>query len=77
MPIDASEYIRRVKIATQQTANSVAESRKFRAPTRDTAYDVNRIIKNSITLDDFKHPMPKHNTFAAIVLSANPSPTTG
>jgi hypothetical protein len=77
MPIDASDYIRRIKLTAQQNANAAAASTKFRAPTRDTVYDANRNVKKNIHLDDFKNPAPKHNVFGAKVLSANPARTTG
>lgn len=77
MPIDASDYIRRLKLSTQQNGNAAAESRKFRAPTRDTVYDPHRVVKKSITLDDFKNPTIQHNTFGAQVVTSNPARTTG
>lgn len=59
----ASDYIQKIRLSVQKEANSAAESRKFRAPTRDTVYDVNYTVKNNIHIDNFKNIQPKHNTF--------------
>lgn len=77
MPIDASDYIRRLRLVAQQNGNAAAESSKFRAPTRDTVYDPHLNVKKSITLDDFKNPTIKHNTFGAQIVTSNPARTTG
>lgn len=73
----ASDYIQKLKLSVQKEANSAAESRKFRAPTRDTVYDPHRIVKNNVHLENFKTPQPQHNTFSAKQISSNPSKTTG
>lgn len=73
----ASDYIQKLKLAIQRDANNSADDRKFRAPTRDSVYDPNRIVKNSVTMDNFKNPTPFHNTFAAKILSSNRAKTTG
>ncbi len=61
----ASDYIQKLKLSVQKEANTAAESRKFRAPTRDTVYDPHRIVKNNIHTDDFRKHQPKHNTFTS------------
>lgn len=37
--IDTSEYIKQRRLLSIRNGNNAAETRKFRAPTRDTAYD--------------------------------------
>lgn len=45
MPIsvDASEYIKQKRLVSIRNGHEAAESRKFRAPTRDTLYDPNLV----------------------------------
>ena len=45
MPIsvDTSEYIKQKRLVAIKNGHTAAETRKFRAPTRDTVYDPNLI----------------------------------
>lgn len=81
---DMSEYIRNKRIVARSNANTSAEDRKFRAPTSDVSqYDPFFAGKRCGTgvggsgVNEICNPTVKHNLFAAKVLSANPTYTTG
>jgi len=78
---DMSTYIKNKRIVTQSNANTSAEDRKFRAPTKDVAaYDpffAGKRDGSCTSRDGVCNTTVKHNLFAAKVLSANPTYTTG
>ena len=78
---DMSTYIKNKRIVAQSNANTSADSRKFRAPTRDVAaydpYFPGKKDGSCLAKDGVCNTTVKHNLFAAVSLSANPSPTTG
>lgn len=64
---DTSDYIRRKKLAAINNGNQAADSRKFRAPTRDTAYDPYLSTGQTCAVVgiDVCNATIKHNLFAA------------
>ena len=64
---DSSDYIRRLKLATIKNATDAAEKRKFRIPTRNTAYNpfiVGPYVSAAVCIDVCS-PKTNHNLFAA------------
>jgi len=75
---DMSEYLHNKKVALLKYGRQVADSLKFRAPTRDTVYNPNLIGGSSCGDSSAAcNKTVKHNTFASKMLSCNPTHTTG
>lgn len=73
-----SSYLQNKKIALLKYGRQATDDRKFRAPTRDTVYNAYLMGGSSCGVgSDHCTTTVKHNTFAAKVLSANPTHTTG
>ncbi len=70
MPVDTSDYIKKTRLLAIANGKNVANARKFRALTQHDVYDPYRVVENTIRTDDFKNPVPDHNTFAAKQVSA-------
>lgn len=75
---DMSDYLHNKKVALLKHGRQVADSSKFRAPTRDTVYNANLMGSSSCGSESAAcKTTVKHNTFGAQVLSSNPARTTG
>ena len=75
---DMSDYLHNKRVALLKYGKQAADSNKFRAPTRDTVYNPHMVgIHSCGDASSHCNVGVKHNTFAAQVLSANPTHTTG
>ena len=73
--VDASDYIRRTKLAAIQYGNQGANQQKFRVLTRFDSYDPSTVRATGALCNDVCITTPKnHNIFAAQKYSANRVP---
>jgi hypothetical protein len=73
--IDASDYIRKLKLTAIYNANKAANERKFRELTRFDSYDPSTVRATGAVCNDACRTTPKdHNIFAAQAYSASRVP---
>lgn len=73
--IDASDYIRRLKLTAIKYANDAASQRKFRELTRFDSYDASSVRATGAVCNDACRTTPKdHNIFSVQKYSASKVP---